>query len=861
MTVKGIALAVCGVGILAGLLWSAIDTTRSRSAVAPAADDFIYVRDLGQGGGVSRPVTISRVFREGEIPEFAQAVVAEQKVPTQCDVKSRWPDGSLRHAIVSFWMTMNNSQLTKVQFASQANGNNTEFVSPVELTKNFLAGHWDAAIEAKANTPGANGSIHKVAVRQLLANWDGSDSESGIRHWLKGSICTQLIVEDNTPALSQDFGWRTALAPATLATMMSATDQTITVRPADADAVASWSFPLTAYVNAEQIQLCSANGAVLTVCKDGRGVNGTQAKVHAANRVLAPDQGWVDAPEEKYRSLHPIFVLTFYPNWSGVKIDYILENTRATRLQDQVYQARLLAGSDDHEVWSGPIVQEAATRWRKTFWLGARPPAVQVDHNLRYMISTGAIPNYDQDVKVSSSAISKEVQIFQNANPDNPMGTGNWQVVMPATGGRGDLGVLPRWYVKYLYSFRPEMEELMLGNGNASGSAPIHFRESLTDGRFFNLDKTTPAFGRVFSIDARPTGRLMSGLMASSDSKVEDRVYPVGTMTPGDWQVDMAHQPSMAFIPYLVTGDWYYLEEMYFWSSFDLALGNPGLCNYCRLGSAGYLHDGASVRAEAWGLRTLAQTAFAAPDDSPEKSYFTDKLNKNIAVKEGKYELTTGNYYEPAPDCKAPCKDTLWRFGRDYIGMGLHNPLHFAELGTPGQIDAATLDKSVVYAAGTPWEANFLHVVLGYIEDLGFQQVHPMRMQIAVNLVHQLQDPKFNPYLAGEYRTPERRLPDQAFYDNWADVRRGYLPAIQDMGAFPAARLAGADTYPFILKAAASYVADVTDADGVSGQAGYDWIAGKLRHDLYGTDPTWALVPRTASGNGVAMRKKKSQHN
>lgn len=856
MTAKGMAAAACGVGMVAGLLWAALDSTGPRLAVAPAADNFIYLRDLGQGGGTPRPVTISRVFRQGEVPQFAQAVVGGQKAPTQCDVKSRWPDGSLRHAILSFWVAMNSNQAVKVQFIGQSSGNDAEQTPAAELAKTLLAGRWDAAIEAKANTAGGEGAVHKVALRQLLANWDGTDSENGIRHWLKGPICTQLIVEDKTPSLREDFGWRTALAPAALTASINATDQTITTRAADAEAVSKWSFPLTAYVNAEQIRLCSANGAALTVCKDGRGANGTEAKPHAAGRVLAPDQGWTDASEDKYRSLHPVFVVTFYPNWSGVKVDYILENTWATRMQDQVYQARLLGGTGDEELWSGQIVQPAATRWRKTFWLGARPPSVQVDHNLRYMAATGAIPNYDPDVKVSAAAVAKEVQAFRRSNPDNPMGTGNWQVVMPATGGRGDLGVLPRWYVMYLYTFRPEMEELMLGNGNASGTAPVHFRESLADGRLFDADKTTPAFGRVVSIDARPTVRLMPGLMTLSDTKLEDRVSAVGTMTPGDWQVDIEHQPSMAYVPYLVTGDWYYLEEMYFWSSFDVASGNPGYCNFCRLGSAGYIHDSASVRAEAWGLRTLAQTAFAAGDGSAERAYFTEKLNNNIAIKEGKYELASGNYYEPAPDCKAPCKDTLWRFGRDYIGQGLSNPLHFAGLGAPGQLDA-TIDSSKVYAVAAPWEANFLHIVLGYMEDLGFQQVHPMRVQIGLNLVNQLQNPKYNPYLAGEYRIPERRLPDQAFYDNWEDVRRGYAPAMQDIDAFPPLRLGAADTYPYILKAAASYMTGINDSGGISGQAGYDWISGKLPRGLYNQDPTWALVPREPPLIGAAVRKAK----
>lgn len=859
MALKRTALTALGGAILAALLWPALCTQApAQGAAAPAADDFIVVTDQGQGNKQARPVTISRVFREGEIPEFAQAVANGEPLATQCDVKTRWPDGSLQQAILSFWLTLGNRQRVKVQFVNQGSGNNNEAAPAAELAKNFLSGRWDAAIEATANTVNEKEATHTVTARQLLEHWDGTDSDTGTRHWLKGSVCTQLIVEDRSTALSEDFGWRTPLSPAYLAAAMSPTDRTIRIRPADVEAVGKWSFPLTAYVNAEQMQLCAANGAELTVCENGRGINGTRAKAHLLGRILAPDQGWTQAGEDKYRSLHPIFVLTFYPNWNGIKIEAILENTWATRMQDQVYRARLLAGTPGQQIWSGQIVQEAATRWHKTYWIGSTPPAIAVDHNLRYLISTGAIPSYDPDIKVSSAAISKEVETFRASDQGEPMGSAEWQVVMGATGGRGDLGLLPRWHVKYLYTFQPEMEQVMLGNGDASASAPVHFRESLTDGRLFNAGDTTPAFGRVFSIDARPSGRLMATLMAGSDTKPAERIYPVGTMTPGDWQVDMEHQPSMSFVPYLVTGDWFYLEELYFWSSFNVAYGNPGDCNFCRMGSAGYIHDSSSVRAEAWGLRTLAQTAFATPDGTPEKTYFTGKLNNNIAIKEGKYEVTNGHYYQPAPECPAPCKQTLWRYGRDYIGQGLHNPLHFATIGVPGVMDPATLDGTKVYAAASPWEINFLHLALGYTEDLGFSQVRPMRTLIGLNLVEQLQNPKFNPYLAGEYRIPTRRLPDQAFYDNWEDVRRGYLPAMQDLNAFPDMRLNAPDAYPYILKAAASYMTSFTAGNGLSGKAGYDWIDGKVRQELYSLDPTWALVPRTASPIPITttLRKK-----
>src|SRR6185295_940590 len=46
-------------------------------------------------------------------------------------------------------------------------------------------------------------------------------------------------------------------------------------------------------------------------------------------------------------------------------------------------------------------MQIAFTRWRKTFWSGTPPGHVRVDHNFSYLISTGAIANYDQSVSIS----------------------------------------------------------------------------------------------------------------------------------------------------------------------------------------------------------------------------------------------------------------------------------------------------------------------------------------------------------------------------------------------------------------------------------------------------------------------------
>src|SRR5688500_8139312 len=92
---------------------------------AAAPPNTVLLRDWsGKRGGGSQPVTISRVFAEGDIPHFAQARVNGAPVLTQCDVKTRWKDGSVQHAILSFVAPARNSS---VDFLDQETGNEQDF--------------------------------------------------------------------------------------------------------------------------------------------------------------------------------------------------------------------------------------------------------------------------------------------------------------------------------------------------------------------------------------------------------------------------------------------------------------------------------------------------------------------------------------------------------------------------------------------------------------------------------------------------------------------------------------------------------------------------------------------------------------
>src|SRR5690348_12405357 len=109
--------------------------------------DTVILSDTSRKTQTNRPVSISRIFRSGEISQFAQAVVDRGVGPvlTQCDVKSRWPNGSLKHAIVSFTLpAIAPGKPVTVSFQNQASGNNNNPLSPAKmLAPNF---NFDAQI-------------------------------------------------------------------------------------------------------------------------------------------------------------------------------------------------------------------------------------------------------------------------------------------------------------------------------------------------------------------------------------------------------------------------------------------------------------------------------------------------------------------------------------------------------------------------------------------------------------------------------------------------------------------------------------------------------------------------------------------
>ena len=101
-----------------------------------------------------------------------------------------------------------------------------------------------------------------------------------------------------------------------------------------------------------------------------------------------------------------------------------------------------------------------------------------------------------------------------------------------------------------------------------------------------------------------------------------------------EWSIDTAHQPSLTYLPYLLTGDPYYLEALQFACTWNFGANSPEYRNYkdCVLGA--YPHsDVGQSRAFAWSIRTLAYVALATPESVPSwllpRAYWKRKLDAN----------------------------------------------------------------------------------------------------------------------------------------------------------------------------------------------------------------------------------------
>jgi hypothetical protein len=308
------------------------------------------------------------------------------------------------------------------------------------------------------------------------------------------------------------------------------------------------------------------------------------------------------------------FAVRYYSAVKKARVDVTIENNWAFEPNPQnfKYNAEVTVGGKS-AYSKADVTHLVQARWRKVFWWGGDAPQITPIVNSKYLIATRAVPNYDQSITIAPGVLTAYAATFSTPSSTDPMKIGLAVPYMPMTGAHEDIGILPSWAANYLLSMDKRALGANLRTGDLSGSFSAHYRDKITD-RPVSL-KNFPYM--TIAGRSTDTGNPVTGKMEAFPGCGGDCATP--------YTHDIPHQPSLAYLPYLVTGDFYYLEELQFWAMYDVFASNP---NY-REREKGLLIP-EQIRGQAWGLRTLAQATYITPDTDELKGDFTTLLNNNL---------------------------------------------------------------------------------------------------------------------------------------------------------------------------------------------------------------------------------------
>ena len=248
---------------------------------------------------------------------------------------------------------------------------------------------------------------------------------------------------------------------------------------------------------------------------------------------------------------------------------------------------------------------------RFSHWLGADPQVVP-NHDKAYLQATRLVPTYGAVVPDSSGVWSTLPQTY------SPLQQGNYANAMGMGGYQSAIGLLPEWDVLYLASNSRRAYAGVITNAYSAGRFGIHYR-----------DETTQRPLRFSSYPNLVThGGASTGIANTGASSKNSFTPGAQGTTPPTW--DSPHHPSVGFTAYLLTGRFYFMEEVQFAATVNYLKNTDHARKFA--GGVFQSNVGANTtRGAAWAIRTLAQAACVTPDnDNALRAEFTASMAANV---------------------------------------------------------------------------------------------------------------------------------------------------------------------------------------------------------------------------------------
>ena len=254
------------------------------------------------------------------------------------------------------------------------------------------------------------------------------------------------------------------------------------------------------------------------------------------------------------------------------------------------------------------LTQFQYENWHRTLWSGPVPP-INLARDVDYLERIGVIADYDLAAGAPAAMVAEEAKQMASPGFGAPLTTNGVTQYMPMTGARPDIGPTTRANAIWLFTQDPAAAAYALWQGEAAAGIPWHFWNPEA-GTWLNTDQNP-------QIWADPRGGA-NGLTQQMDGK------------NNGWAPDTAHQPDLSFVPYLFTGSRFHLDELNAQAAFSIVTTWPAMRDGApdSTGPDNVIF-GNQLRGAAWSLREIDEAAWANPDGSVEKKYFSKVMNDN----------------------------------------------------------------------------------------------------------------------------------------------------------------------------------------------------------------------------------------
>jgi hypothetical protein len=520
-----------------------------------------------------------------------------------------------------------------------------------------------------------------------------------------------------------------------------------------------------------------------------------------------------------FKSLRPIFHVKFWKRTNLVTVRVIVEQSDTQKMQAQTYSVEISGGLTTNDLLysKATVNHHFASRWTKEFSLGTPAAALNIKHNIAYLASTKALPNFDSRVTLANSSKDAMLNNWSNVSAENKdiFGAGMYQKYMPGAGGRPEIGILTDWTTYALFDGDARLWSMLKKNADLAAAWPVHFREGDGSRNAMNLPSKKPGLGLPITRDGRKLMFLYDNngyLGRFAQSAVDEPIF-VGAKNHNDWVAECGHQPDDNYPLYLVTGDPWYLEQLQFWASWGLFGSNPLVSFPGRVIEDAELDN--QLRGEAWCLRTRARAAFASIDGTTEKVYFDRVTNSAIRAFEG---MKLGPGADPVR--------TRWA-ANFYTGG---NPLN-AWKWQPVNVKPDTSN------ATQTWTHAFMVMALGHIGELGFDTKELLTFSSKL-LITIGTTPGVNPDHLSDYQIPiTRNVNGNPFFASWAEAFKDWSSWQSEWKNFQTDLVHG---YPNIINAASSFIAKEP-----GGGALWDHMyLNNYSTRPWDQNPKWAVLPR-----------------